>query len=193
MDELKSVFASNLIKLRTASGMTQAELGCKLNYSDKSVSKWERAEALPDAYNLKKLAELFNTTVDELLSEEPNIFNTAKRNEPGYSRKAVLLVSLSGLWTIAVLVFVVCWIFIGPKYIILACAIPASIVLMLIFNSIWNHGLRNYWFVATLIPVSIGVLYLIFLSHNPWQIFLIIIPAEFVAFFSFKIGKHNKK
>ena len=29
--------------------MTQAELGAKLNYSDKSVSKWERGEAIPDA------------------------------------------------------------------------------------------------------------------------------------------------
>ena len=192
MDELKSVFASNLIKLRTASGMTQAELGEKINYSDKSISKWERAEALPDAFNLKKLAEIFNTTVDALLSEEPTIFDDMQNKEPGYSRKAVLLVSLSGLWTVAVLVFVICWLVIGPKYIILAFAVPASLILLLIFNSIWNHGLRNYWFVATLIPVSVGILYLIFLSHNPWQIFLIIIPAEFVAYFSFRIGKRHK-
>ena len=38
MDELKLIFASNLIRLRTAAGMTQAELGEQLNYSDKSVS-----------------------------------------------------------------------------------------------------------------------------------------------------------
>ena len=34
MDELKLIFASNLIRLRTAAGMTQAELGEQLNYSD---------------------------------------------------------------------------------------------------------------------------------------------------------------
>ena len=39
MDELKLIFASNLIRLRTAAGMTQAELGEQLNYSDKSISK----------------------------------------------------------------------------------------------------------------------------------------------------------
>ncbi|MBQ3404645.1 MAG: helix-turn-helix transcriptional regulator [Oscillospiraceae bacterium] len=82
MDELKSVFASNLIKLRTASGMTQAELGEKINYSDKSISKWERAEALPDAFNLKKLAEIFNTTVDALLSEEPTILMICRIRSP---------------------------------------------------------------------------------------------------------------
>ena len=50
MDELKLIFASNLIRLRTAAGMTQAELGEQLNYSDKSISKWERGEAIPDAH-----------------------------------------------------------------------------------------------------------------------------------------------
>ena len=55
MDELKLIFASNLIRLRTAAGMTQAELGEQLNYSDKSISKWERGEAIPDAMVLKRI------------------------------------------------------------------------------------------------------------------------------------------
>ena len=59
MDELKLIFASNLIRLRTAAGMTQAELGEQLNYSDKSISKWERGEAIPDAAVLKRMSEIF--------------------------------------------------------------------------------------------------------------------------------------
>ena len=35
MEDLKIVFASNLIRLRTDAGMTQAQLAEKLNYSDK--------------------------------------------------------------------------------------------------------------------------------------------------------------
>ena len=46
LSELKLISASNLINLRTAAGMTQAELGAALNYSDKTISKWERAEAI---------------------------------------------------------------------------------------------------------------------------------------------------
>ncbi|MFR6424856.1 MAG: helix-turn-helix domain-containing protein [Oscillospiraceae bacterium] len=69
MDELKLIFASNLIRLRTAAGMTQAELGEQLNYSDKSISKWERGEAIPDAMVLKRMSELFGVTVDYLLNE----------------------------------------------------------------------------------------------------------------------------
>ena len=56
MDELKLIFASNLIRLRTEAGYTQAELAAKINYSDKSISKWERGEAVPDAYVLKMLS-----------------------------------------------------------------------------------------------------------------------------------------
>ena len=68
MVDLKLIVASNIIKLRTDAKMTQSELGEKLNYSDKSVSKWERAESLPDANVLKQLSEIFGVTVDFLLN-----------------------------------------------------------------------------------------------------------------------------
>ena len=42
MDDLKLIFASNLINLRTKMNMTQVELAEKINYSDKSV-KSERS------------------------------------------------------------------------------------------------------------------------------------------------------
>ena len=42
MQELKFIIAKNIQKLRQEKGMTQLELAEKLNYSDKTVSKWER-------------------------------------------------------------------------------------------------------------------------------------------------------
>ena len=44
MNDIKDIFAKNLSELRQASGMTQLELGERLNYSDKTVSKWERGQ-----------------------------------------------------------------------------------------------------------------------------------------------------
>ena len=41
MDDLKYTTASNIINLRQKAGMTQSELAALINYSDKSVSKWE--------------------------------------------------------------------------------------------------------------------------------------------------------
>ncbi len=46
--DVKEVFAQRLVTLRKNAGLTQLQLAEKLNYSDKAVSKWERAEAVPD-------------------------------------------------------------------------------------------------------------------------------------------------
>ena len=46
--DLKEIIAKNIIKYRKALEYTQAELAEKLNYSDKTLSKWERAESIPD-------------------------------------------------------------------------------------------------------------------------------------------------
>ena len=67
---LSYTIAKNITELRRAHGLTQAALAEKLDYSDKSVSKWERAEGLPDVICLKRIADLFGVTVDYLLREE---------------------------------------------------------------------------------------------------------------------------
>ena len=69
MSSLKEIVSKNIINLRIKSKMTQLELGTALSYSDKAVSKWERGEAVPDAYVLVKLSALFNVSVDYLLKE----------------------------------------------------------------------------------------------------------------------------
>ena len=97
MDDLKKVVANNLIHLRQKSGMTQAELGEKLNYSDKTVSKWERAESLPDAYVLKQLSEIFDVSVDLLLGPHEEHEKEAKKTEHSYSSNMIMLVTFFGI------------------------------------------------------------------------------------------------
>ena len=101
LNELKLISASNIISLRTAAGLTQAELGAKLNYSDKSVSKWERGEAIPDAFVLKQMAELFGVTVDHLLSSHDEWEAPAEpeKEVPSYSASHIIAVSVLGVWT----------------------------------------------------------------------------------------------
>ena len=45
---LRKTVAKNIAAYRKAHHDTQLDLATKLNYSDKSVSKWERGESLPD-------------------------------------------------------------------------------------------------------------------------------------------------
>lgn len=53
--------------LRKAKGLTQTELGDRLHVSFQAVSKWERGETLPDTFILPVLADVLETTIDNIL------------------------------------------------------------------------------------------------------------------------------
>ena len=107
LSELRLVSASNIIRLRTRAGMTQAELGARLNYSDKSISKWERGEAIPDAYVLTQLSELFGVNVDYLLSSHDGWEAPTEPEEegPSYSAEAIIALAVLAVWTAALAAF----------------------------------------------------------------------------------------
>lgn len=194
MDDLKLVVAGNLIKLRTEAGLTQAELGAKLNYSDKTISKWERAEALPDAGVLKNLAEIYGTTVDYLLNSHENWAPQAAAEEQSeYSHAMVMLVSVIGIWTLAILLFVIFWVLGSHFWIIFAAAVPTSLITLLILNSIFNSGRYNGVIIATLVLSLIALIYFSLLKYNPWQLFLVAVPAELMVFLCFRIKRRAQK
>ena len=66
MEDMKTIIAKNIIRLRKNANLTQAELAEKLSYTDKAVSKWERGESIPDVIVMKQLADLFQVRVDDL-------------------------------------------------------------------------------------------------------------------------------
>lgn len=195
MDELKIVFASNLIKLRTGAGLTQAELGEKLHYSDKAVSKWERGESVPDAYVLKCMADMFGVSVDYLITGHDQ---WEKPTEPGeetveYSRMFIVLASIAGIWTLTVSEFVVSWLLGHAHWISFVAAVPVSLVTVLVFNSVWFKGRHNMYIVMALVLCVVALVYFSLFSYNFWQLFLIAVPAEVVVWLSFQIGKKRKK
>ena len=54
-------------KLRKAHGWTQVELAQKLNASQKVITTYENNQRTPTLANLKKLAAIFNVSLDELV------------------------------------------------------------------------------------------------------------------------------
>ena len=140
MEDMKSIIAQNIIRLRKNANMTQAELAEKLSYTDKAVSKWERGESIPDVLVLKKLADLFHVRVDDLLTEfdetqiikqtgaGPNI-----RNHGFITGMSILLV-----WLIATLLFVIFESAPGfhGHWLAFIYAIPTTMIIWLIFNEI---------------------------------------------------------
>ncbi|MGN1419159.1 MAG: helix-turn-helix domain-containing protein [Acutalibacteraceae bacterium] len=83
----KKTIGQFICTLRKASGMTQKQLAQKLCVSDKSVSRWERDECLPDLTLIPVIAEIFGVTSDEILKGEKN--NPEKQpDEEAFSKKS---------------------------------------------------------------------------------------------------------
>ena len=194
MDDLKVITASNIIHLRTAKGMTQAELGELLNYSDKSVSKWERAEAVPDAYVLKKMSGIFGVSVDYLLSshdswERPESFKKEERN---FHSNVITILVIFGIWTLAFLIYIIGWLLEANWWLLFVYAVPVSLITFLVLNSVWEQGKNNRHIIYALVASIFITVYITFRSYNPWQILLLLIPAELIVFLSFRIKKSHK-
>ena len=62
-------FNEKLIKLRKEQGLSQEELGEKLNVTRQTVSKWELGETTPEMSKLLEMANVFGVSVDELTND----------------------------------------------------------------------------------------------------------------------------
>ena len=88
--ELEKIVAANITELRKSKQWTQLELAEKLNYSDKSISKWERGDGIPDLKTLCKMAELFSVSLDFFVTDgasEQLKKYAAPKEEKGYKYK----------------------------------------------------------------------------------------------------------
>lgn len=192
LNELRLVSASNIIKLRTGAGMTQAELGAALNYSDKTISKWERGEAIPDAFVLTQLSELFGVPVDYLLSAHDEWEPPQKQSEPEentISKWMIIAIAFIGVWTLALAVFVILWISGRIVWRIFMVALPVSILTYMVLTCVFKRTRHLQYIIALLVLSIFVMLYAMFPESNPWQLFLVAIPAEVLVFLSCNI--HN--
>ena len=64
-----NVFGKNLRNLRIGEGLSQRTLGERLGVCNQTVSFWESGSREPDLDTLVKISELFNVSVDFLLTE----------------------------------------------------------------------------------------------------------------------------
>lgn len=197
LSELKLISASNIIKLRTEAGLTQAELGEKLNYSDKTISKWERGEAIPDAYVLTQMAEIFGVTVDYLLSshdawESPEQ-QAARQEEMGYSVNMIIAISVLGVWTMALTIFVLLWLFDIILWETFIVALPVSILTYMVLICVFRRRRHLQFVIAAFVLSLFILLYFTLPMQKPWQLFLIAIPAEIIVFLSCNIRRRPRK
>lgn len=186
MEDLKFVIAHNIAALRQASRMTQLELAEKLNYSDKAISKWERGESIPDVLVLKSIADLFGVTLDYLLEEDHGEKPKPSQESPGYlhrNRKVTTTLSILLAWFVATVAYVVMDLTIPLsvfKWIPFAWAVPVSMVVWLVFNSIWFNKRYNYFIISLLMWTGVACIVLTVAAccFWPWKLFFLGIPGQ---------------
>ena len=69
VEDFNKKLSENIVKYRKLNGMSQSELGECIGYTNKSVSKWERGEGVPDVYTVYSISEVFGITVSELIGQ----------------------------------------------------------------------------------------------------------------------------
>ena len=196
MSDIKTAFAENLQILRKEAHITQSELAEKLNYSDKAISKWERAEAIPDVMTVKEIADTFGVTVDWLLESEHKTVRTAARREQK-NRLIISLLATVLVWLIATVVFVCLepsGVAGGRGWMIFVYEVPLSCIVLLVFNSIWGKVKYNFYLITGLVWSALASLYLSFFTFalsNVWLVFIIGIPGQIIIILwsRLKLGK----
>lgn len=198
LSELKLISASNIIRLRTQAGLTQAELGEKLNYSDKTISKWERGEAIPDAYVLTQMAEIFGVTVDYLLSthdawENPNQQEEQEQGMSRHSVNMIIAIAVLGVWTMALSVFVLLWLLDYIVWQTFIVALPVSILTYMVLICVFNRRKYLQYVIAAFVLSVFVLLYFVLPMQKPWQLFLVAVPAIVLVFLSCNIRQRPRK
>lgn len=203
LEKLKYQIGANIAVQRKKAGLTQVGLAEKLNYSDKAVSKWERGESMPDVLTLTQLAEVFEITVNDLLSDPNELPGNPTKLEQAMSqvsekalkRKAnknvILALSSTLVWFVALFIFVIISSFDLPNsWIAFFYAIPVNAIVLLSLRSAWHDFRWNRVLISLIIwgfLVSIYASLMIFLRFDMWRMFLLGIPGEIATTLWFRL------
>lgn len=199
-EKLKLQIGNNIAAYRKTSGLTQAELAEKLNYSDKAVSKWERGESVPDVITLVQLAELFGIGVGDLVSNGQVTAQAQKKSAAPKKRvnKTVIqcLVSLL-VWFVALFVYVVLSSMQIPNtWIGFFYAVPANAIVLLTLRSAWKKYRLNHLLVSLIVWGSLVAFYatmLVFTGYNIWKLFLLGILGQAAVTLWFRMFRTPKE
>ena len=198
-EELKSCVGGNIARLRRDAGWTQADLAEKLNYSDKAVSKWERAESMPDLLTLVQMAELFGTDVNQLLGTAQTPAEPAQQLSAGKAHRTKriadkgVIQKLSSIlvWFVALFIYTMLDSFDVPYgWMAFFFAIPVNAIVLLSLRSAWKVYTWNKLLVSAIMWGSLLCIFLMFhltTKVNLWRIFLLGLLGQIGIGFLFRM------
>ncbi len=171
---LRQRIAANMVHYRKLHNMTQSELAECISYSDKSISKWERAEGVPDIYVLTLLAELFGITVNDLISENAPLLPPSANSTN--NRVIILLLSVGLVWLIATVAYTALRVFapmITWAWSFFIGAVPASFIIMVVLTRLWWNLIPRFLSVTGLMWSLIICVYVFLPFYNVQLVFAV--------------------
>ena len=191
MEGYSKIVAKNIIALRKSRNLTQQDFAKVINYSDKTVSKWELGYAIPSVETLKQIADYFGVTVDFFLEPHEEITSKGVVRLMNKETRRLLLLSLIDLFFLsaaAVGFAAMATTFAGGEHYwpIFLWAIS----LCFFFNSFcankwWRHTIWPYVLVSSTIWSILISLYLTLiyseLHYNFWYLFFVGLPIQLAA------------
>lgn len=192
--DTSKVVSSNLTKLRKRKKLTQLELANKFNFSDKTISKWESGESLPNIDVLCKLAEFYDVTLNDLVNPDFEVEKQRKKDE-GFSNKiAIASLAVSIIWFVVTIIFVYVKILTGYSiWTLFVWAVPFSAILSLIFNAIWGTRKAKFILLSVFLWTLLVALYLQTIVYNIWPIFILGVPSQITIVLWSRLKHKNKK
>ena len=189
-EQLKQRLAVNIAYYRELFGDTQLELAEKLNYSDKSVSKWERGEGIPGVFVLTRIADCYGISVADLLAEKPGRPKKWYR----YNRVLITLISLGLVWLVATAAFIIlsfAWPEVPAWYAFLG-AIPVTAVVAVVFSCMWWHRILRFISVSGLIWGIVVCLVITVPRQDMWLFYILAGVVQILTILWFLIKKQKK-
>lgn len=187
MNKYKRIIAKNILDLRVSSGLTQAQLAEKLHYSDKAVSKWERGDSIPEISTLVGMADLFQVSLDYFVREEhteiPQYNEKEELKGIKNNHRIITTMSILIVWFVALFVYVLIDIIsknVNCHWLTFLYAVPVSMIVWLVFNSIWSNQKWNYLIISVLMWSVLASLHISFLVFgiSIWKIYILGIPGQ---------------
>ena len=80
-DEIRKTLALKIKALREAAKLTQEDLAAKCNVSWRTISNLERGLVVPDLVMLVEIAQIFNTSLDDLINLKTDTSKSKSRLE----------------------------------------------------------------------------------------------------------------
>lgn len=197
MKTLRQIVGENLTELRKNKKLTQFELAEQLNYSDKSISKWENGDNLPDLETLNELCNFYGVTLDYLThpveeNKDKYVLNKDIEKKDLVNHIFITLFVNLVVWFIATIVFVYALIkeIEGPYWLAFVYAVPLSCIITAVFTRVYFRKVRLLFFVSWSIFIwsLTACAFLTALPDIIWPIFLVGVPAQgaLVAWFLMK-------